>query len=106
MEDDNQQAAGSDLREFLRPIWRQRWLVAFIVIVTTVATYAYDTRKPDQFRSSTQIFLQASQLDESLYGIGGPSFADGPQRHQSSQPAADTACGTRGRQAHRVPGQS
>lgn len=64
------QATGSDLRGFLRPIWRHRWLVAIVVVATTAATYAYNERKPERFRASTQIFLQASEVDQSLYGPG------------------------------------
>jgi receptor protein-tyrosine kinase len=70
------QATGSDLRDFLRPIWRHRWLVAIVVAVTTVATYAYDEHKPDEFKSSTQIFLQASEVDQALFSLGGPVQGD------------------------------
>jgi non-specific protein-tyrosine kinase len=64
------QAPATDVRDFLRPIWRHRWLVVIVVIVTTAATYAYTDHKPDRFRSSTQIFLQASEIDQSLGGLG------------------------------------
>jgi Mrp family chromosome partitioning ATPase/capsular polysaccharide biosynthesis protein len=37
--------------------------------VTTVATYIYNDGKPSQYRSSTQIFLQASEVDQSLSGL-------------------------------------
>ena len=63
--------SGSDLRDFVRPIWRHRVVVAFVVAVTTVAAYVYNDRKPAQFRSTTQIFLQSSEVDQTLYGLGG-----------------------------------
>lgn len=76
MTENTHQVSGSDLRDFLRPIWRHRWLVAVVVVATTVATYAYNERKPDRFRSSTQIFLQASDIDQALFGMGGPLEGD------------------------------
>lgn len=69
MTESSTQATGADLRDFLRPIWRHRWLVAIVVVATTVATYAYTDRKPDQYRSSTHIFLQASEIDQALGGL-------------------------------------
>lgn len=76
MTEHTHQVSGSDLRDFLRPIWRRRWLVAVVVIVTSVATYAYNVRKPERFRSSTQIFLQASDIDQALFSLGGPLEGD------------------------------
>ncbi|MDP8908789.1 MAG: P-loop NTPase [Chloroflexota bacterium] len=76
MTENTHQVSGSDLRDFLRPIWRHRWLVAAVVVATTVATYVYNERKPDRFRSSTQIFLQASDIDQALFGLGGPLEGD------------------------------
>lgn len=71
-----EQDTGADLREFVRPIWRRRWLVVAVIVVTTIATYVYNERKPSQYRSSTQIFLQASEVDQALNGAGGSLQGD------------------------------
>jgi Mrp family chromosome partitioning ATPase/capsular polysaccharide biosynthesis protein len=71
-----EQDTGADLREFVRPIWRRRWLVVAVVVVTTIATYVYNEHKPSQYRSSTQIFLQASEVDQALNGAGGTFQGD------------------------------
>jgi receptor protein-tyrosine kinase len=76
MTEHTEQDTGADLREFVRPIWRRRWLVVAVVVVTTVATYVYNERKPSQYRSSTQIFLQVSEVDQALNGVSGSIQGD------------------------------
>lgn len=73
MTEHTDQSTGVDLREFVRPIVRYRELVLAIVVVATVATYVYNDRKPPQFRSSTQLFVQASEVDQSLFGTAAAS---------------------------------
>ena len=77
-------APGSDLRDLLVPIWRRRWFVAIVVIATTLAAYAYSDRKPEQYRSSTKIFLQTSELDQTLYGAGAAFTTDRTLVNQAS----------------------
>jgi polysaccharide biosynthesis transport protein len=59
-------AEGVDPREFARPIWLHKWLIAFIVIVATAAAYAISERKPDRYTASTRLFIQASELTDPL----------------------------------------
>lgn len=47
-------------RDYLRPIWRRKWLIAFIAIAVTAATYTYYNRQPRSYVSSTQIFVGSS----------------------------------------------
>jgi len=68
MQDSHDSEHVGDLREFLRPISVRKWLITFIVVAATALTYVYTERKPDQYTASTQIFLEASQLDALLYG--------------------------------------
>lgn len=58
--------------------------MAFVVIATTVATYIYNERKPDQFRASTQVFLQASEIDQTLIGVGAFMQGDRNIANQAS----------------------
>ena len=46
-----------------------------MVVLTTAATYQYFNRQPKQFRSSTAIFVQQSELESALFG-GSYSFGD------------------------------
>lgn len=64
-----------DLRQLLRPIWARRWWILGVVVLTTAATYQYFNRQPKQFRASTAIFVQQSELESALFG-GSYSFGD------------------------------
>jgi len=64
-----------DLRQLLRPIWARRWWILAVVVLTTAATYQYFNRQPKQFRSTTAIFVQQSELESALFG-GSYSFGD------------------------------
>jgi Mrp family chromosome partitioning ATPase/capsular polysaccharide biosynthesis protein len=57
---------GVDLRQYLRPIWARKWLIFLVVASTTAATYVYYDDKPRQYRASTSIFIQTSELDQAL----------------------------------------
>jgi capsular exopolysaccharide synthesis family protein len=46
-----------DLRAYLRPIWRRRWIILAIVIVATVATYVLSAREHKQYVSSTDVYV-------------------------------------------------
>ena len=76
--------AGGELRELLRPLWRHRFVIGVIVAASTIAVYIYNDRKPDQFRSSTQIFLQTSEVEQTLYGL--TAFING-ERNVANQAA-------------------
>ena len=39
MSDPGQPSASADLRDFVGPVWRRRWLLLAIVVLSTVATY-------------------------------------------------------------------
>jgi succinoglycan biosynthesis transport protein ExoP len=65
-----------DPREYLRPLWARRWLIAAIVVVATGATYFYSTSRPERFRSSTQVFLNASQVETVLSDGAAPISDD------------------------------
>ena len=57
---------GVDLREFVRPVWTRKWLIVVIVIAATALAYVHSERKPDQFTSSTRLFIQPSELADPL----------------------------------------
>lgn len=64
-----------DLRQTLRPVWARKWWILGVVVLTTVATYKYFSDQPKQYRSTTAIFVQQSELEAALFG-GSFSFGD------------------------------
>jgi Mrp family chromosome partitioning ATPase/capsular polysaccharide biosynthesis protein len=73
---------GVDPREFLRPIWTHKWLILIVVIGSTALAYAYSERQPDEFTSSTRLFVAPSQLDPG--GIQAPAPDDRSTRNQAT----------------------
>lgn len=64
-----------DLRQLLRPIWARKWWILAVVILTTAATYQYFDHQTKQFRSTTAIFVQQSELEAALFE-GSSNFGD------------------------------
>jgi Mrp family chromosome partitioning ATPase/capsular polysaccharide biosynthesis protein len=71
-----------DLRQYIRPVWRRKWLILAIVVVLAGGTYAYYERKPKQYRATTQVFIRASELETALFGSDA---AIGDDRTTSNQ---------------------
>jgi succinoglycan biosynthesis transport protein ExoP len=59
-------AEGVDPREFVRPMWTRKWLIAIVVVAATGLAYYLSERKPDQFTAGTRLFVQASEIDDPL----------------------------------------
>jgi succinoglycan biosynthesis transport protein ExoP len=73
-------AETTDLRDYVRPLWTHKWLVLFIVVISTLGTYLYTNHKPRRYKTSTSLFLQVSDLDQALEGLGGSAPVD-PDRN-------------------------
>jgi succinoglycan biosynthesis transport protein ExoP len=58
----------ADLRDFVGPVLRRKWLVLAIIVLSTVATYTLSDRQERRYRSSTQVFVAASTLDALVNG--------------------------------------
>jgi len=66
--DHSSPAGSSDLRDLTGPIWRRRWLLLAIIVMSTVGTYTASARQADVFRSSTQVFVSNSQIAQIIGG--------------------------------------
>ena len=67
-----QSAAQSvDLRQYLRPVWSRKWWILLAVAATTALTYYYYDQQPRQYRASTSIFIQTSELERALNQAAG-----------------------------------
>ncbi len=64
---------GSDVRAYLRVLWRWKLLVAAFVVVIPVATYVYVSSKPKVYAASTLLQVQALAVDTSLFGTEQPA---------------------------------
>lgn len=63
-----QPAEQQDFREYLRALWRWKFLfLAFLVVVPAIS-YVLESRKTVQYHSSTLVQIQAISLDPSLFG--------------------------------------
>jgi Mrp family chromosome partitioning ATPase/capsular polysaccharide biosynthesis protein len=65
-----------DVRDYLRPIWRHKWLIAALVVAVTAATYTYYNGQPRQYATSTQVFLQPSAASSAVTGASASQFSD------------------------------
>jgi succinoglycan biosynthesis transport protein ExoP len=63
-------------REYLRPLWTRRWLIAVVVVAATAAAYLYSDSQPERFTSSTQVFLFTSQVEAVLSEGAAPVSDD------------------------------
>jgi capsular exopolysaccharide synthesis family protein len=65
MEDHLSPGAVSPL-DYLRPVWRFKWIALLIVIVAAGGAYAYYAQKPKTYESSTQLYVGQSDIDQLL----------------------------------------
>src|SRR5436190_17538631 len=75
-------SAHVDPRAYLRPIWARKWWILGVVVLTTLATYAYYNHKPDQFTSTASVYVKGSAIDQLI--SNGVSFVD-DQRNTADQ---------------------
>jgi Mrp family chromosome partitioning ATPase/capsular polysaccharide biosynthesis protein len=44
------------ISDYVRPVWQRKWLVIFVVVLATAATYAYAHRQPKVYNAGTLVF--------------------------------------------------
>jgi succinoglycan biosynthesis transport protein ExoP len=60
-----------DLRAYLRPVWRWKWVVVLIVIIATGGTYYLSSRQPKQYVSSTPVYIVVA---DPAAAVGSPEL--------------------------------
>src|SRR3954463_4496691 len=70
-----QPAEQNDFRAYFRALWRWKWLFLAFLIVLPVVSYVLESRKTEEYESSTLVRPQAVSVDLSQFG--GQSL--GPQ---------------------------
>ena len=63
----------SDIRTWLRVLWRWKLLILAIVVVIPLAAYLYASSKPKVYMSSALLQVQALAVDTSLFGTSVPA---------------------------------
>jgi polysaccharide biosynthesis transport protein len=80
----------ADLRDLVSPIWRRRWLILAIVVVSTTATYVASSHQDKRYRAQTRVFVSASVIQAILNGPSGGTDRDTQDQAQlmTSRPVA------------------
>jgi receptor protein-tyrosine kinase len=61
--------------DYIRPLWRRKWLILAITLLATLATLAFFLQKPKRYEASTKVFFQnvtVAQLINPNAGSGEP----------------------------------
>lgn len=57
---------GFSFVDYIRPVWRFKWLVLLVVIIAAGATYSLYVHKPTRYEASTQLYVGGSSLSTLL----------------------------------------
>ena len=60
-----------DLRAYLRPVWRWKWVVVLIVVIATGGTYYLSSRQAKQYVSSTNVYIVVA---DPAAAVGSPEL--------------------------------
>jgi Mrp family chromosome partitioning ATPase/capsular polysaccharide biosynthesis protein len=82
-----------DVREALTPVLVRKWWILAFTLLCGVALYLYFARQPDEYRASTSILVQTSNVDEVLFGANAAQSSDRVTNNQAlllrTRPVAD-----------------
>jgi Mrp family chromosome partitioning ATPase/capsular polysaccharide biosynthesis protein len=59
-----------DLRAYLRPIWRRKWVVLAIVVVATVATYLISSSQQKTYVATATLYVQTADPTQDITSTG------------------------------------
>jgi len=73
-----------DIRAYLRPIWRRKWILLAIVLVAAAATYVISSRQSPEYTATAQLYVQEADPTVNLN-------SSAPVNPPSTQQIADVA---------------
>jgi capsular exopolysaccharide synthesis family protein len=68
------------LGEYLRTLWRRKWLIVGVVFVTAVVAYAVTSREQAEYKATANIVLTQQDLLSAITGTAGPGGGSQPDR--------------------------
>jgi len=71
-------AQAPSLRDYGRILWRRRWIVILVPVLTTAAAIVLAERQAPVYQASSQVLLQNSNLATNLTGVGTPGQPTDP----------------------------
>src|ERR1035437_5777413 len=70
MNEHENQPEALDLRAYLRPIWRRKWIVLAIVVVATAATYFISSSQQKTYIASGSLYVQTADPTQDITSSG------------------------------------
>lgn len=67
------QTSSAELTDYLRPLWRRKWLILFIAAAATTGAYLYYDAKPREYVAASQVLVSVSLLEQALYNQATPA---------------------------------
>jgi polysaccharide biosynthesis transport protein len=67
---------GLTFLDYLRPVWRFKFVVALVVIVAAAGAYLYESHKTKTYQTSTQLYVGQSSLQQLLNPDGAAALTD------------------------------
>jgi non-specific protein-tyrosine kinase len=85
-----------DVRAYLRPIWRRKWIIVAIAVLAAVGTYLVSSHQTKRYVASTQLYIQTANPTQVVQGqtSAAPSpqiLADDATQIESAQAATAAA---------------
>lgn len=81
VESTSQPRRSVDLSDVTGPLWRRRWLILAIVVLSTAATYLVASQRADRYRATASVLLQQTTVQ----GLLGQPLITTPERVVADQ---------------------
>ncbi|HET9118580.1 MAG TPA: AAA family ATPase [Pseudonocardiaceae bacterium] len=71
-----------DLRAYLKPIWRRKWVVVLVAVIAAAGAYAYSATRPKAYTTSTHVYVENADPTAVLTPGAASSGPPTPQQLQ------------------------
>src|SRR5665811_50980 len=73
-----------DLRSYMEPIWRRKWLVLLVTAIAAAGTYLASSNRADTYTATTQVYIENANPAQAI----GTGVAPGPATSQQLEDIA------------------
>lgn len=85
-------AEHSQLRDYVRVLWRRKWIIVLVAVLAPVAAVAVSMLRPAVYESSAEVLLRSENITGALTGGGSPErIAQTQARLANTRPVAERA---------------